>query len=198
MAEIVYVLINESMPGYVKIGITNTSLSERIKSLDTTSVPLPFECFYAAEVSDARETEKRLHHAFLDKRVRSNREFFEISPEQVVSALQLAELNNVTPGYDVVETEEDKKALDQARSKRSIFNFSMVKIPVGGEISFFNDSSVKATVRDNRTIEFNGILTSLSAAARDLLNYKNPVQGPLYWKYEGETLDQRRRRMEEE
>lgn len=41
MDEIVYVLINEAMPGYVKIGLTSGSLEERIRSLDTTGVPLP-------------------------------------------------------------------------------------------------------------------------------------------------------------
>src|SRR3989339_295806 len=115
MNEIIYILINEAMPGYVKIGMTNNSLEERIRSLDTTSVPLPFECFYAAIVKNAREVEKLLHDTFLDHRVRSNREFFEVSPERVVSALRLAEIENVTPKKDYVETIEDQKALDQAR-----------------------------------------------------------------------------------
>lgn len=104
-------------PGYVKIGMTNGDLEERIRCLDTTSVPLPFECFYAARVADAREVEKRLHDAFLDHRVRSNREFFEVAPERVASALKLAEIENVTPGRDFVESEEDQKALDEARAK---------------------------------------------------------------------------------
>jgi len=52
MTEIIYVLVNESMPGYVKIGMT-TNLEQRIRSLDNTSTPLPFECFYAATVADA-------------------------------------------------------------------------------------------------------------------------------------------------
>ncbi|EKD33224.1 MAG: hypothetical protein ACD_76C00068G0021 [uncultured bacterium] len=52
MNEIIYILINEAMPGYVKIGRT-TNLEQRIRSLDTTSVPLPFECFYACTVKDA-------------------------------------------------------------------------------------------------------------------------------------------------
>jgi hypothetical protein len=47
MPEIVYVLTNEAM---VKIGRTTTSVEQRIKELDNTSLPLPFQCFYAAEV----------------------------------------------------------------------------------------------------------------------------------------------------
>ena len=40
MNEIIYIPINEAMPGFVKIGKT-TDLESRIRSLDTTSVPLP-------------------------------------------------------------------------------------------------------------------------------------------------------------
>ena len=44
--SIVYVLTNESMSGIVKIGITD-NLNRRVKELDVTSTPLPFECYYA-------------------------------------------------------------------------------------------------------------------------------------------------------
>ena len=47
MSEIVYVLTNESMEGLVKIGRTSTGVEQRIRELDNTSVPLPFQCFYA-------------------------------------------------------------------------------------------------------------------------------------------------------
>ncbi len=201
MDEIVYVLINEAMPGYVKIGLTNGSLEERIRSLDTTSVPLPFECFYAARVKNCREVEKLLHDAFLDHRIRSNREFFEISPERVVSAIKLAEVENVTPKKDFVESEEDQKALNQAREKRSAFNFGMVNIPIGAEIAFVNDENIKAKVvklSGKRSIEFNGELTSPSTAAQKILGYPYNVQGTVYWMYQGETLDERRRRLENE
>lgn len=42
MSEIVYVLSNEAMPGYVKVGRTTTSLEQRVRELSrSTSVPLP-------------------------------------------------------------------------------------------------------------------------------------------------------------
>ncbi len=196
MNEIIYVLINEAMPGYVKIGRT-TNLEQRIRSLDTTSVPLPFECFYACTVNDADFVEKQLHDAFLDHRVRSSREFFELSPERVVSALKLAQLKNVTPKKDYVESPEDQQALNHARTRRAVFNFKMADIPVGAILSYVNDENVKAKVVDNKTIELGGELTSLSASAQKLLGYQYQVQGTIYWMYEGETLDERRRRLEE-
>jgi hypothetical protein len=50
MSEIVYILTNEAMEGIVKIGRTTTSVEQRIRELDNTSMPLPFQCFYAGEV----------------------------------------------------------------------------------------------------------------------------------------------------
>lgn len=198
MDEIIYILINEAMPGYVKIGRT-TNLEQRIRSLDTTSVPLPFECFYACKVKDSNFVEQQLHGAFLDHRIRSSREFFELSPERVVSALKLAEIENVTPKRDYVETPEDQQALNQARTRRAVFNFKLANIPVGAEIVYVNDESKVAKViaqTGQKTIEFEGELTSPSAAAQKLLGYPYQVQGTVYWSYEGETLDERRRRLE--
>lgn len=197
MSNIVYVLTNEAMPGYVKIGITN-NLEQRIRSLDNTSTPLPFECFYACRVQDARETERLAHDAFLDTRVRSSREFFEISPDRVVSALKLAAIEDVTPKQDYVESEEDQSALNQARSRRSMFNFKMASIPVGSFISYIHDENIVAKVISNKKIEFQGEETSLSKAAQKLLGYSYQVQGTIYWSFEGETLDERRRRLENE
>jgi len=195
MDNIIYVLINEAMPGYVKIGKTS-NLEQRIRSLDTTSVPLPFECFYACKVKDAAFVERQLLDAFLDHRVRSSREFFEIAPERAVAALKLAEIENITPKKDFVETQEDQQALNQARTRRAIFNFKMVDIPVGAELIFSRGENIKAKVIDNRSIEYNGEITSLSTSAQKILGYDYGVAGTDYWMYEGETLDERRRKFE--
>lgn len=197
MTEIIYILINEAMPGYVKIGRT-TNLEQRIRSLDVTSIPLPFECFYACTVNDANFVEKQLHDAFLDHRVRSSREFFELSPERAVAALRLAEIQNVTPKKDFVDSAEDQQALNQARTRRADFSFKMVNIPVGAELSFARDEFITAKVVDNKMIELNGEVTSLSSAAQQLLGKPWPAQGPIYWVYQGETLDERRKRFESE
>lgn len=195
MNEIIYILINEAMPGYVRIGRT-TNLEQRIRTLDNTSVPLPFECFYACTVKDAQFVERQLHDAFLNHRVRSSREFFEISPERALAALKLAEIENITPNRDFVENQEDQQALDEARTRRSVFNFKMVDIPVDSELSFIHDENVKAKVLDNRSVEYNGIRMSLSEAAKQAKGFNHLPQGPAYWMYEGETLDERRKRIE--
>ena len=134
----------------------------------------------------------------MDNRVRSSREFFEVSPERVVSSLKLAEIENVTPKRDFVETPEDQQALNQARTRQAVFNFKMADIPVGAELSYANDENIKAKVVDKKRIEFDGEITSLSASAQKLLGHPYQVRGTVYWMYEGETLDERRRRLESE
>jgi hypothetical protein len=195
--EIVYILINEAMQGYCKIGRT-INLEQRIRSLDTTGVPLPFECFYACTVTNANFVEKQLHDAFGDNRVRSNREWFEISPERITSALRIAQIEDVTPNRDFVETEDDQKALDRARERRSVFNFKMVNIPTGSTLTFVNQPEVTCAVLDNRRVEMNGEDLSITKAAQMVLGHDRAIQGPLYWEYEGETLVERRLRMEQE
>ena len=61
--EIVYILTNPAFPDYIKIGRT-TNLKQRLLSLDSTSLPLPFECYYAAKVDDSKKVEKLLHQSF--------------------------------------------------------------------------------------------------------------------------------------
>lgn len=199
MNEIIYILTNESMPGYVKIGRTTTSLEQRIKELSSsTSVPLPFTCFYACTVKDSMFVEHQLHDAFDNNRVNPKREFFQIAPERVVAALKLAQLENITPKSDIVENKEDQNALNEARKIRPQFRFDMVGIPAGSELVFSRDESIKAKVLDNKLIEFNNETTSLSLSAQKILGYQYGVAGTDYWMYEGETLDERRKRMTNE
>jgi hypothetical protein len=198
MIEIIYVLTNEAMPGYVKIGRSSTSLEQRIRELNSsTAVPLPFTAFYACSVKDSKFVEHQLHDAFDDNRINPRREFFHIAPERVVAALKLAEIEDLTPKKDLVDTVEDQKALDEARARRSSFNFNMVGIPTGAEIYFSRDENIKANVIDSRSINYRGELTSLSTSAQKILGYEYPVAGTEYWMYDGETLDERRRRLEE-
>lgn len=197
---IIYILINEAMPGYIKIGKTTTSVEQRILELSRTSaVPVPFECYYAARVDRMSDAERALHTAFGDFRKNPRREFFTISPERVVAILKLLEVEDVTPSPDVgVENKEDAEAIENARERRAAFNFKMVNIPAGSELTFTRDENVRCSVaQDLKHVEFKGETMSLSKAAQIALGSKWLEQGPAYWKYKGEILDDRRTRFEE-
>ena len=200
MQEIIYILTNEYMPGLVKVGYTTTSVEQRMMELyrGNTSVPHPFHCFYAAVVNNAKSVEKKLHDAFGDHRVPSNREFFKISPHRVKAALDLVAIQEVTPGVDPEVTPE----MTEFISRRPPFRFSLAHIPSGAELHFVRDESIVCRVVDDRHVEFQGEITSLSAAAMNILSVagwkSTQVQGPAYWLYNGETLEERRQRFEEE
>jgi len=199
---VVYILTNEGMPEVVKIGITD-NLERRVKELDNTSTPLPFECFYAVEVENAQSIERKIHQGLDEYRVRQNREFFYCSPEIAKSLLEIAEVmggKNVTPSESIVESPQDADALSKAHSKRANFNFSMLGINAGEVLTFKNDSSITAVVVDDKKIEFRGEITSLSNSALTILQEMgrdwNQVQGPRFWCYEGKTLSELRNEYE--
>ena len=205
MSEIIYILTNEAMEGLVKIGYTTTSVEQRIKELDNSSLPLPFQCFYAGEVTDCAYVEAHLHKAFADKRVRSKREFFRVDPNQVRAAIMIANPKDVTPKTDVVVDASDVQALQKAavaQDKRTRLKFSELAIPPGAILVFVKDEKVTCTVVANGEVNFQNQIMSPSKAALlaiQNLGYKwASLSGSDYWKYEDETLTARRLRMEDE
>ena len=185
------------MPDYIKIGRTN-DIERRVKDLDWTNTPLPFECYYAARVKNVNFVEQQLFQVFADQRVRSNREFFRVNPERVIAAIKMVQVEEVTPKKTLPDLPGVKEEFEKIKEHRKRFNFIAAKVPIGAELSFIRDQSIKAKVVDNGTIELGGEIMSLSAAAKKLLNKPWPAQGPIYWIYEDETLDERRRRIEED
>jgi hypothetical protein len=195
MSKIVYILTNESMPDTIKVGITD-NLDRRVRELDNTSTPLPFECYYAVEVENASAIEKKIHEGLDDKRVRQNREFFNATPEQAKAILEIAEVmggKNVTPKEDIVETPQDKQALENARKKRGrIDYFGILGIQKGTTLTFSKDENITCVVSDNGKIIFRDKETTLSGSALLITNEMGydwgQVQGAGYWCYQGKTL----------
>ena len=196
MNQIVYILKNESMPEYIKIGFTHGDVSERIKQLDRTGTPLPFEVYYAAIVVDAVKEEKWLHSIFADRRARDTREFFKMNPEYATLALKRVEIKEEK--IDSGLTKEQEKEVDEVKEKRSRFHFSQYGIPVGSKLSFTRDTNIIAEVVENDKIKIDDKVNSLSGFAMELLGYQRRPQGTLYFEFEDEILDDRRRRIDDE
>ncbi|MBM3197595.1 MAG: hypothetical protein FJZ61_06425 [Chlamydiae bacterium] len=91
---------------------------------------------------------------------------------------------------------------DFAFARRPSFRFSLAKIPLGVKLHYARNDEITCKVIDDKAVEFRGKVTSLSAAASELLcesgRKQTQVQGPIYWLYEGETLEERRQRIETE
>ncbi len=195
MNQIVYILINESMPEYIKIGFTHGDVKERMKQLDRTGTPLPFEIYYAATVEDAEKEEKWLHSIFADRRARDSREFFKMNPEYATLALKRIEIQEQK--IDSGLTKEQEKEVDEVKERRSRFHFAQYGIPVGSKLTFTRDSNIVAEVVENDKIKIGDKVSSLSSFAMELLGYQRKPQGTLYFEFEDEILDDRRRRMDD-
>ena len=164
-------------------------------------MPLPFECYFAAEVKDATRLEKTLHQLFAESRINPKREFFRLDPEKVVLAISIGDFKEMTPGIAQVEPEE-QEALDKMKARRPRIRLDAIGIKPGDVVVFSRDESITATVAPEGKLLFEGEMLSPSAAALKALHrlgYKTPAaSGSEHWMFEGELLDERRRRLEVE
>jgi hypothetical protein len=83
-----YLLMNPSMPGLVKIGKTTRSTDERARELGGVSgVPTAFTVVFEVLVRDCHRAEKFVHERLGSYRVSGNREFFQIAPSRAIEMM---------------------------------------------------------------------------------------------------------------
>lgn len=81
-------MINQYMPGVVKIGKTTDAPEKRAKDLSSaTGVPTPFLIAYYIKVDDCDRFEKQIHQVLEKKRVNENRELFRISSTDAINTI---------------------------------------------------------------------------------------------------------------
>ena len=89
-AGYVYLMVNPSMEGLVKVGKTLRNPIDRAKELGAvTGVPTPFVLIFHAYVSDCSQAEKYIHSCLENRnsRVSQNREFFRILPNEAIEIM---------------------------------------------------------------------------------------------------------------
>lgn len=210
----VYILTNPSFrEDWVKIGKSSRPVDVRSKELDNTAVPLPFEIFATIKTSKYNELEKKIHKEidrFTDLRIRQNREFFNVSPQEALdifndeaALLDDAEIVVYKDGKPIMseKTDDEKFAeseqpettsCETKRHKRSNFKFSMCNIKVGEEITF-NPTGLIVKVASDDSIEYEGRIWKLSPFVAtyipdDKRNPSNKYGGPCYFSYKGKIL----------
>lgn len=88
---LIYVLSNASMPGLVKIGMTERTAVERAAELSTaTGVPTAFAVEHEERVTDCRAAEAAVHEALTQFRVNGGREFFQLTVPHAVDKVREA------------------------------------------------------------------------------------------------------------
>ena len=202
----VYILINPSFrEDWVKIGKSSRPVDVRSKELDNTAVPLPFEIYATMQTSKYSEAEKAIHKQIdrlTDRRIRQNREFFNLEPALALEIMMnLAQLSgdavvmkyeNGKPRqlYPILEKPKEEKTVKN--QQRPPFDFSMVGLTVGDKV-VFDPLNIEVKVAGKNKVEYEGRLWSLSAFCgtylpEDKQNQSGAYQGPKYFSYQGKTL----------
>ena len=135
------------------------------------------------------------------------REFYAMPPEDAYAILEaIAEIHGCADKLKLVRMNPDEKRdeeiaedIKEERVERlSPFSFEKCGIPVGAELEFYltvtNATGIMCTVVDEKHVSYQGDITSLSALASKLSG-KRFVAGPRYFKYNGEWLNDIRRRL---
>lgn len=86
-AGYIYVLINQSMPGLIKVGRTYRNSRERARELYSTGVPTPFEVAFEIFSLEHESIEERVHQGLASFRVSNNREFFRYPLKEAIELL---------------------------------------------------------------------------------------------------------------
>ncbi len=215
---VIYILTNPSFPEYVKIGYAD-DIKTRLAQLNRSEcTPFAFRV-YATYAVDVRLTDMKLH-AIIDKLnpnlraidtvdgKRRVREFYAIPAEDAYALFEaMAEIHGTTDRLKrerptPTEKHEAETASDiqaEAHERQVPFRFDLVHIPVGAVLEYYNqgngNSGRTCVVADNRNVEYDGKRWSLSALATELTGSKWPVAGPRYFKYNGEWLNDIRKRL---
>ena len=202
----VYILTNPSFrEDWVKIGKSSRTVDVRSKELDNTAVPLPFDIYATMKTEKYSEAEQAIHKQIdrlTDRRIRQNREFFNLEPALALEImLDLAKLSSdavvlkYEDGhprqlYPILEPAKEQKK--EKKHQRPPFDFSMVGLTIGDTI-VFDALKLEVKIADKNKVEYEGRLWSLSAFCGTYLpesmhNSSEAYQGPKYFSYGGKTL----------
>ena len=189
--DVVYVLTNPAMPGFVKIGVTALAdVNGRLSQLYGTGVPFPFDLEFACKVPNGGEVERALHKAFAPYRPNPRREFFHIDPEQAIAILKLLHVADATLEIEAEASPisgEEVQAGKQFKKRRPNLNFHEMNIP-SGSVLHFTEGAHTVTIISGRKVLWNGQPSSLTEVTRALLNLPYSVAPGAYWTFQGKVL----------
>ena len=215
---VIYILTNPSFPDYVKIGYAD-DMEKRLQQLNRSEcIPFAFRVYATYEVN-SRLSDTKLHSIIdkLNPNLRSIdnfngtkrvREFYAMSPQDAYSILEaIAEMHGCTdklklipPSVEDVAAADTAEDIEELKKERlAPFRFSLCQIPIGATIEYYNKADEKSgltfTVVDDQHVKYNGKDWSLTALAIMLTQSKSSLAGPRYFKYNGERLNDIRKRL---
>ena len=194
----IYILTN---PDYtdIKVGYAK-NVEQRLSTLNrSTSLRSPFELYATYEV-DTELADKDLHvildtlNPDLRKKDIVNgktrvREFFSVSPEQMLDILRaIAKMHGREDKIEVFAQEPEKSS---AGDKLPVFRFSLVGLKPGDKVEFIYGGEYE--IASDRRVICDGEEISLSALAKKLEEERTgrtikSMAGPRFFKYNGVIL----------
>jgi hypothetical protein len=155
----IYVFSNPSMPGILKIGMTERTPDARLSeanSSDTWRPPTLYKIEFAKKVSDASGKEKTLHILLeqYTERINPRREFFRVSTEEVNKFFDLMDGEMWTETrIEAEEAEEVEEEADGDTSSESApgVNPTAVKWYRDMAKCFTNGQRIRHTIGINKT-----------------------------------------------
>lgn len=180
----IYIMTNPDLKNMVKIGYAK-DVEQRRRQLSTTALPHEYEIYATYETSGNLE-DKKLHRMIdnlnPDLRVSKGREFFVMSPDDAFDLLEaIATISGTTGKLKRIKTKKPTQ-----KTKKPAINFAKCGIPVGATLVCIEDKNVVVTVVDERKVQYNNELTSLSAIMKERKGYN--VAGPQYFTYNGKLI----------
>jgi len=104
----VYIIVNTSMPGLVKVGYTDRSPAKRASELGGTGMPTPYSVAFSVRLHDARNIEQQAQTKLA--KVRVGKEWFRCTVATARSAIEhVADIKSqssnspLVPGHPLYE-----------------------------------------------------------------------------------------------
>ena len=91
--------------------------------------------------------------------------------------------------YEIFATYETSGKLEDKKTQKPPVNFAKCNIPVGAELVYVDDPTVRVTVATERKVQYNNELTSLSAIVQNNKGIQ-AAAGPNYFTYNGEIVSE--------
>ena len=191
---IVYILINEAMPGFVRVEFTqNNDVADEVYRLNRSSMPMPYDVYFAARVPDYKRLERTLRFLFGGSQTTRCPEFFKTGPDILKAVIELAadmiiELTDKEQGIEPSERRE----INRHRSERELKAIYNLHIPKGAILKFMNFDNISCTFIGNGNVDFEREEMKYSEAAlraaRKLGYDWNTASGIDLWSFQGIPL----------
>lgn len=209
---VIYILTNPSFPEYVKIGYAD-DIEKRLRQLNRSeTIPFAFRVYAIYEV-DSRLTDLKVHDLIdrLNSDLRTietfdgkkrQKEFYAMTAEEAYTLLDcIAQISGTSNRLKKMKPEgheiADEEIAKEEKVRKAPFQFSMCNIPVGSKIYSLEFPDKFGIVVDDKHIEYEGEIMSLTACAKKISNKKwIAFAGPQHFTFEGRILSDIRNELE--